>query len=116
MEYRRLGTGGTADKTTDRNRPSLLHFNAFLESKGLGPFESLEEDELCEVDLLREFGTFLRYHARNSRSDDLLMQNSAFDYMSGFKELIFDTVSKMPQETRGRCAIVCNLFADDYLF
>ena len=88
MEYRRLGTGGTADKTADRNRSSLLHFNAFLESKGLGPFESLREDELCKVDLLREFGTFLCYHARNSRSDDLLMQNSAFGYMSGVKELI----------------------------
>ena len=51
MEYRRLGTGGTADKTTDRNRLSLLHFHSFLESKGLGSFESLEEDELCKIDL-----------------------------------------------------------------
>ena len=46
MEYRRLGTGGTAFKTIDRNRSSLLHFNAFLETKGLGLFENLEEGEV----------------------------------------------------------------------
>ena len=88
MEYRRLGTGGTAFKTIDRNRSSLLHFNAFLETKGLGLFENLEEGEVCKVDLLQEFGTFLCYHARNSKTDDLLMQNSAFGYMSGVKESI----------------------------
>ena len=88
MEYRRLGTGDTADKTIDRNRSSLLHFNAFLESKGLAPFENLEGDEVSKIDLLREFGTYLCYHARNSRTDDLLMQNSAFGYMSGVKESI----------------------------
>ena len=51
MEYRRLGTGGTAFKTIDRYRSSLLHFNAFLETKGLGLFENLEEGEVCKVDL-----------------------------------------------------------------
>jgi hypothetical protein len=60
-----------------------------LTEKGLNTYPELSEEELCNVSLLQEFGTFLITEARDLRTGDLLAQGTAQQYVSGVKSHIF---------------------------
>ena len=45
----------------------MVHFNDFLVTKRMRPFERLSEAELCNKQIWQEYGTYLSEHARSKR-------------------------------------------------
>lgn len=67
-KYRCSGaTGGTAPSTIKGRVSAMYHFNQFLETKLMAPFEQLKEEELCCITLFQEYGTYLSEFARKRR-------------------------------------------------
>ena len=73
MEYPKVGVHGTAYKTLALKKTALVHFNLFLESKDLPHFDIIGEEQICDINLFREFGYYLAFHARSSKTEELLM-------------------------------------------
>ncbi len=59
VEYRKSGTSGSAKSTVDGKKAAITVFNDFLLTKRMQTFDKLSEAELCNVDLFREYGTYL---------------------------------------------------------
>lgn len=67
-EYRRAGaSGGNAKSTITGRESAMYHFNKFLETKKMAPFDQLKQEELCCVTLFQEYGTYLSEFARKRR-------------------------------------------------
>lgn len=96
MEYEESGLGGSAAKTMQGKKQAVACFNSFTSSMAvpLPPFENLTESQLCDISLFRKFGTYLIKHARDSNSLDLVMKDSALQYLSGVKT---SAASKFPK-------------------
>ena len=90
MEYPQIGIEGTAYKTQALKKNALVHFNLFLESKGLPNYELIEEEQICDISLFREFGYYLAFHARSSKTEELLMCGTAMTYISAIKEQVME--------------------------
>jgi len=69
--YKLSGTGGKAKSTVDGKESSMKHFEDFLVTKHMPPFADLTEDQLCDITLWQEFGTYLCDFAQNRITDDL---------------------------------------------
>lgn len=73
-EYRRAGaSGGNAKSTITGRESAMYHFNKFLETKKMAPFEQLKQEELCCVTLFQEYGTYLSEFARKLRKVQYLV-------------------------------------------
>jgi hypothetical protein len=66
-QYRRSGTSGHAPTTIAGKNSSLNHMNDFLQTKRLKTFDQLSEEEVCNVHLWQEFGTYLSEHAKKKK-------------------------------------------------
>ena len=87
MDYPKVGVSGTAYiRRRHFKKTALVHFNHFLESKDLPRFDPILEEEVCSIDLFREFGFYLAFHARSSKTEELLMCGTALTYLSAVKE------------------------------
>jgi hypothetical protein len=83
--FERIGEFGNAAKTVAGKVSAMNHFESFLKLKNMGPFQSLNEKQLCDIPLLQEFGTYLCDEARDNRTKDLLSKGTAQQYLSGVK-------------------------------
>ncbi len=88
--YKLSGTGGKAKSTVDGKESSMKHFEDFLATKHMPTFADLTEDELCDITMWQEFGTYLCDFAQNRRTNDLLKWGTAKQYISGPKSNAWD--------------------------
>ena len=68
VHYRLSGAAGHGSSTLDGRIRALNHFNNFLDTKRMRPFDDLTEEELCSIVLFQEYGTYLSEHARLLRN------------------------------------------------
>lgn len=59
VEYRPSGTSGHASSTISGKASALVHFDKFLKTKKMKSFHELTENQLCDIKLFQEFGTYL---------------------------------------------------------
>ena len=91
-DYVESGKGGDASKTKQGKKQAKSCFDLFTSSLlvPLPSFDLLNEEQLCNISLMRKFGTYLITTARDSRAGELLMRDSALQYMSGVKTAAFE--------------------------
>ena len=85
--------GGSARSTIAGRSSAKSHFNLFLASKLLPPYDKLSEAAFCDVKSFQYFGTYLCTHAKKSNGD-LIMSGTAVQYLSVVKELAAKTFPK----------------------
>lgn len=64
VTYKRAGTYGAAPSTVTGKERAIDHFNDFLRTKKMPAFKDLNEQQLCNITLFQEYGTYLSEHAR----------------------------------------------------
>ena len=106
MEYPKVGVGGRAYKTQSLKKTALSYFNLFLESKDLPH----TEETVCNVDLFREFGYYLAFYARSSKTEELLMSGTALTYSPsdesrGFSKNLFSNSYCCPRTFQSVCEV-----------
>lgn len=85
-KYRLSGTGGHAPSTVAGKEAGIAHFEDFLATKNMQPFETLSESELCDKTLWQEFGTYVAEFAINKKTGTaLLLPSTALQVLSGPK-------------------------------
>lgn len=86
--YRLSGIGGHAPKTISGKDAGVSHFNDFLATKHMQPFDKLSESEVCNKSLWQEYGTYCAEFAINKKTGvDLLSPRTALQVLSGPKAL-----------------------------
>lgn len=88
MEFEPM-VGNTAPNTVAGKNVAKKCFNKFLALTGSNFIEVLDEVALCSPILLAKFGTFLAEHYV-TKDDNLLMCDSACQYLSGIFNCIQD--------------------------
>ena len=86
IEYAPMPSTGSAKSTEKVRQAARTHFDFFCGSKHLPRWKELSEDQFCDVNLFREFSTFLAEHAVVTKTKMLLMAGSAVQYLSVIKE------------------------------
>lgn len=108
VEYLELASAGTSRATEAGRTSAKVHFNQFCTTKAIGispqtqrvSCDLLNENELCNEKLFREFSTYLLENATNSKTTkrdenamnsknvkrDYLRSGTAIQYLSATKE------------------------------
>lgn len=85
-DYRLSGTVGHASSTIAGKAAGMAHFNDFLSTKLMQPFEKLTESEVCNIALWQQYGTYVSECAVNKKNGtDLLSWGTAKQVISGPK-------------------------------
>jgi len=85
-DYRLSGTVGHAPSTIAGKVAGMAHFNDFLSTKLMQPFDKLSESEVCDVSLWQQYGTYVSECAVNKKNGtDLLSWGTAKQVLSGPK-------------------------------
>ncbi len=112
LQYRLSGSKGEAPATIGGRNAALVHFNDFLRTKLLPPFDELSKEQICNKSLWQEYGTYLSEFAKKktkvrptlyivcckhnftyivndflSQEDDFLSDGTALNAFSGPKEM-----------------------------
>lgn len=86
--YKKSGTFETNSKSTGKGKHlAIMQFNKFLQTKNmsqLADYQNSNYEELLDLSLLQEFGTYLARHARGN-TNELLMGKTPDQYLSGVK-------------------------------
>ena len=86
MEYHEAGTGGQAKSTLNGKESATQHFVAYLTTKGKDYF-TLEENEICQESIIRQFGTYLITTAK-TKAGKYLKRDTAYDYFGGAMQVL----------------------------
>lgn len=84
--YRDSGTGGHQQSTLTGIKTAILHFNTFLETMHIPPFDACTEEQLCFIQLFQKYGTYVSEHCKKLRTPkEFISGGSALQYLSGAK-------------------------------